>query len=475
MKRSTSGSINMLKESSCHSFLKMQIFFLMFFILISLSFQEILQFPSTEHSILLSLKQHWSDSKFLQSWDLKFSPCGWSGVTCIYGISIVKLDLEEKRITGTIPSTICQLKNLTVIDLSNNNISGAIPASLRDCSKLQHLDLSNNSSTGQIPGHLFQLQYLHHLSLSHNHLSGAIPDAINLVSLSDMDLSHNQLSGSIPKGLGDLPRLYVLDLSHNQLSGNISENLDHLRRRIKTLRLCSNKFKGRSSVEFLRLTFEENCFDESNLCSNNSFPGLPSCSSGDKVLKFMREKHFIIIIPAVGVGVAIQLVWIFYMVRKHCSKMKNQNSKEDLRFITFHKLKLTKEDIVSSLKDENVIGHGGSGKVYRMAINQTGDTFAVKSIGHDKRLGEKFPKDFLAEIRIIGLIRHRNIVKLFCCISSTDKNLLVYEYFEKQSLDKWLRRKKRAVSPGQSSIPSLDWCSSRTLLHAPRLHSTHHS
>ncbi|OIT20904.1 mdis1-interacting receptor like kinase 1 [Nicotiana attenuata] len=527
----------------------MRIFFLMFFFLIRLSFQENL-FPSTEQSILLSLKQHWSDPEIFQSWDLKYSPCSWSGVSCMNGFGrVTQLILGGNNITGTIPSTICQLKNLTLIDLSNNNISGTIPASLKDCSKLQHLDLSNNYLRGQIPGELFridrlaslylkgnmfsgempkeisasqlenldlsgnyldssipeefgslkklvkldlshnslsgsitnqlfQLHRLRHLLLSHNYLSGVIPNATDLFSLYSMDLSHNQLKGSISKRFWDLPGLHALDLSYNQLSGDISESIEHLLPS-NTLRLCSNKFSGRISAEFVKLTYEDNCFDESNLCSTskNSFPDIPSCSSGDKVRKFLREKHLIILIPAVVVGIAIQSVWIFYMVRKHwwkkdCISMqlvwifslirkpwwkKKQNIEEDLKLISFHKLRVTTEDIMSGLKDENVIGHGGSGKVYRVVIDQIGDTYAVKSIWHDKSSGGKLPKDFLAEVRILGSIRHKNIVKLFCCIFSTDKNLLVYEYFEKQSLDKWLHRKRRAASPGQSSIPALDW------------------
>ncbi|MCD7472286.1 hypothetical protein HAX54_013348 [Datura stramonium] len=527
MKRNTRRSINMLKESSRHFFRKMQMFFLIFLVLISPSFQENLQL---EQSVLLKLKQHWSNSEFLQSWNLNSSVCNWSGVSCINDRVVTELHLGGKRIAGTIPSTICQLKNLTLIDLSNNNISGTIPVRLKDCSELQHLDLSKNSLRDRIPGELFgmkqllnmylndnmlsgelpkqiqvsqlknlnlsenylngsipedignlknlvkldlshnslsgsiinqlfQLYHLRHLSLSSNYLSGVIPDEMDLFSLYDMDLSHNQLTGSIPKGFGDLPGLHALDLSYNQLSGDILLSIEHLRPR-NTLRLCSNKFSGRISAEFVKLTFEENCFDESNLCStskNLSIPGLPSCSSGDEVRKSSRPKHLIIIIPIVGAGVAIQLTWIFYMVRKHWWKTKKQNVKDDMKFISFQKLKVTTEDILSSLKDENIIGNGGSGKVYRVVIDQTGNTYAVKSIGHGKKSAGRPQKEFLAEVRVLGSIRHNNIVKLMCCVSSTDRKLLVYEYFEKQSLDKWLHRKQRAASLGQSSTLALDW------------------
>ncbi|KAK4340773.1 hypothetical protein RND71_039274 [Anisodus tanguticus] len=478
----------------------MKMLFLIFLVLISPSFQENLQFSSSERSILLDLKQHWSDSEFLQSWNLNSSACNWSGVSCINDGVVTELHLGGKKIGGTIPSTICLLKNLTLIDLSNNNISGTIPGELFgmnqllnlylngnmlsgempkqiQASQLRNLNLSENYLNGLIPDEMFQLHHLRHLSLSSNYLSGVIPDEMNLFSLYDMDLSHNQLTGSIPKGFWNLPGLDALDLSYNQLSGDISQSIEHLRPR-STLRLCSNKFSGRVSAEFVKLTHEENCFDESNLCTtskNLSISGLPSCSSGDEVQKSSRSKHLIIIILVVGVVVAIQIIWIFYMVRKHWWKKQcittqsawifslirkpssKHNVKDELKLISFQKLKVTTEDILSSLKAENIIGNGGSGKVYRVVIDQTGNTYAVKSIGHGKNSGGRAQKEFLAEVRILGSIRHNNIVKLMCCISSEERKLLVYEYFEKQSLDKWLYRKKRAASSGQSSIPALDW------------------
>ncbi|XP_019175800.1 PREDICTED: receptor-like protein kinase 5 [Ipomoea nil] len=60
-------------------------------------------------------------------------------------------------------------------------------------------------------------------------------------------------------------------------------------------------------------------------------------------------------------------------------------------------------------------------------------------------------KEFQAEVKILGTIRHSNIVKLWCCISCEESNLLVYEFMENRSLDLWLHAKKR--SPAQF----LDW------------------
>lgn len=62
---------------------------------------------------------------------------------------------------------------------------------------------------------------------------------------------------------------------------------------------------------------------------------------------------------------------------------------------------------------------------------------AVKKIWNAQNLDNKLEKDFLAEVQILGEIRHTNIVKLLCCISSSEAKLLVYEYMENGSLDRW--------------------------------------
>jgi len=80
----------------------------------------------------------------------------------------------------------------------------------------------------------------------------------------------------------------------------------------------------------------------------------------------------------------------------------------------------------------------------------------VKRIWTKGKLDHKLDKEFLAEVEILGTIRHSNIVKLLCCISSEDSKLLVYEYMENQSLDKWLHVKKRKeTDPARRVV--LDW------------------
>lgn len=126
--------------------------------------------------------------------------------------------------------------------------------------------------------------------------------------------------------------------------------------------------------------------------------------------------------------------------------------------IRFMRLDFTKWDILSNLTDNNVIGKGGSGKVYRFAISQTGENVAVKKICSEKKSEHRLKKEFLAEVEILGLIRHSNIVKLLCCIFSKNTKLLVYEYLENQSLDIWLhKRESFSVEHSSIQLVVLDW------------------
>ncbi|KAA8521862.1 hypothetical protein F0562_012516 [Nyssa sinensis] len=107
------------------------------------------------------------------------------------------------------------------------------------------------------------------------------------------------------------------------------------------------------------------------------------------------------------------------------------------KLTSFQRLDFTEVDILSSLTENNLIGSGGSGKVYRIAVNHSGEYVVVKRICRNRKLDHKLEKEFLAEIQILGTVRHSNIVKLLCCISNENSKLLVYEYMENQSLERW--------------------------------------
>jgi serine/threonine protein kinase len=110
------------------------------------------------------------------------------------------------------------------------------------------------------------------------------------------------------------------------------------------------------------------------------------------------------------------------------------------------------------MSEHNIIGSGGFGSVYRVAVDGLGYVAVKKIKGNSKKLDQKLVDSFLAEVEILSNIRHNNIVKLLCCISSDDSLLLVYEYHEHQSLDRWLHKKnKTPVVSGTVNGNILDW------------------
>ncbi|KAH9297599.1 hypothetical protein KI387_029281, partial [Taxus chinensis] len=59
--------------------------------------------------------------------------------------------------------------------------------------------------------------------------------------------------------------------------------------------------------------------------------------------------------------------------------------------------------------DREVLGSGGSGRVYQGVLPGTGQEVAVKCINKEVHEGMK---EFIAEITSMGRLQHRNLVQL---------------------------------------------------------------
>ncbi|KAK7312811.1 hypothetical protein VNO77_36961 [Canavalia gladiata] len=152
----------------------------------------------------------------------------------------------------------------------------------------------------------------------------------------------------------------------------------------------------------------------------------------------LRSKGFIV---GVTIGVffvigSAVMIFMFFLRRKG-SKRKEEEEEEDIEDweLEYWPRRIRYEDIYAATKgfsDQNVIGFGGNGKVYKGILQ--GVQVAVKRIPYDSEYGMR---EFLSEISSLGRLKHRNVVPLRgWCKKERGSLILIYDYMDNGSLDK---------------------------------------
>uniref|UniRef100_A0A0E0KZX4 non-specific serine/threonine protein kinase n=2 Tax=Oryza punctata TaxID=4537 RepID=A0A0E0KZX4_ORYPU len=85
--------------------------------------------------------------------------------------------------------------------------------------------------------------------------------------------------------------------------------------------------------------------------------------------------------------------------------------------------------------DKMLLGKGGFGRVYRGYLSASKQNVAIKRIFPESKQGMK---EFMSEVKLLGNVRHRSLVKLLGYCRNKHELLLVYDYMPNGSLDKYL-------------------------------------
>ncbi|CAH8331647.1 unnamed protein product [Eruca vesicaria subsp. sativa] len=347
-----------------------------------------------------------------------------------------QLILQNNRFSGKIPREVGKLTNIERIYLSTNSFSGEIPTELGDLKQLSSLHLENNSLTGYIPVGLTKCVRLVDLNLAKNSLSGEIPNSLyQISSLNSLDLSGNGLTGEIPATLVKL-KLSFIDLSENQLSGRIPPDL----------------LAVGGSTAFLRN--EKLCVDNQNV--KTSEESALSLCSGDQHVEKKRSLDGTLLFLALAIAMVVLVTGVFalrYRVVKirEFDRENGDINKADAkwRIASFHQMELDAEEICK-LDEDHVIGAGSAGKVYRVDLKKGGGTVAVKWLKRGEEDGNKTDV-CVAEMEILGKIRHRNVLKLYACLVGRGSSYLVFEFMENGNLYQALHQNIKG------GLPELDW------------------
>ncbi|XP_031264800.1 probable LRR receptor-like serine/threonine-protein kinase At5g10290 isoform X1 [Pistacia vera] len=286
--------------------------------------------------------------------------------------------------------------------LKGNNINGEIPEESGNLSNLNSLDLENNHLTGQIPSSLGNLKELRFLTLSQNNLNDSIPESLaDLPNLINIQLDTNNLSGQIPARLFQIPKY---NFTGNHL--NCDKNLPH------------------------------------------------PCESRSNDSGASKKPTIRIIVGIFGVVLLFGVFLFFWCKAKHKGYRREvfvDVAGEVDRRIAFGPLKRYSwselELATDNFSENNVLGQGGFGKVYRGVLADN-TKVAVKRLTDFESPGADAA--FQREVEMTSVAVHRNLLRLIGFCTTPTERLLVYPFMQNSSVASRLRE----IKPGE---PVLDW------------------
>ncbi|CAF2125215.1 unnamed protein product [Brassica napus] len=158
-----------------------------------------------------------------------------------------------------------------------------------------------------------------------------------------------------------------------------------------------------------------------------------------------------IVVPVAIIVLLLALGFTFYRRRKSYKPMKLQTNDifaADDDMTNTHQLQYdlnTIEAATDNFSDENKLGEGGFGVVYKGTFSN-GTEIAVKRLTRTSRQGFQ---EFKNEVVVVAKLQHNNLVRLLGFCMEREEKILVYEFLCNKSLDMFLF--------DTTSRPQLDW------------------
>ncbi|XP_038702331.1 L-type lectin-domain containing receptor kinase IV.1-like [Tripterygium wilfordii] len=161
----------------------------------------------------------------------------------------------------------------------------------------------------------------------------------------------------------------------------------------------------------------------------SQLPMLPRIG-GKKTSKVLTIGLPVILISLVSVAIS-STIYVIRRKRKFAEELEDWELDYGPHRFKFKDLYIA----TNGFRDEELLGSGGFGRVYKGVLPTTKIEIAVKRVSHESRQGMR---EFVAEIVSIGRLRHRNIVTLLGYCRRRGELLLVYDCMPNGSLDKYL-------------------------------------
>eukprot|EP00253_Pinus_taeda_P004252 PITA_04252 len=165
--------------------------------------------------------------------------------------------------------------------------------------------------------------------------------------------------------------------------------------------------------------------------------------TGNQIYQTLSGKSSSQVVPILlgsigGTALVAVMCWIlFYRRFRH----RRNNDRTDVNLAArenFEQFLFDYEvmrEATGNFNRNNIIGKGGFGEVYKRILPDGRDVAVKKLYG---RQTAQAAAEFLAEVKLLTSVRHRNLVRLLGCCSQGHDRLLVYELMSNNSLDKHL-------------------------------------
>lgn len=388
--------------------------------------------------------------------------------------SLNTLDVSDNNIHEIIPFQLPP--NLTSLNLAGNNFTGNLPYSISTMLSLNYLNVSHNSLSQAIGDVFPNHTALGTIDLSHNNFSGDLPPSFsNLSNLSTLHLQNNQLTGTLNVLLG-LP-LTDLNVAHNSFTGWVPKELTSIPHFVYD----GNSFDNGPAPPPPPYTPPPPGRSRNR---SHSSPASRSHNEADAPSS-QEERSGLSVGSVVGIVLGSSFMIIFAVLLLLCLYMRKNKKKEngrprtsgngsiatgktemqeqrvksmaavaDLKSPSVDKLVVdglpgsvkrvkspitatsytvaTLQTATNSFSQENLIGEGSLGRVYKGDF-PNGKVLAIKKIDNTA-LSLQEEDNFLEAVSNMSRLRNPSIVSLVGYCAEHGQRLLVYEYVANSSL-----------------------------------------
>ncbi|KAK4353127.1 hypothetical protein RND71_028645 [Anisodus tanguticus] len=387
--------------------------------------------------------------------------------------ALSRLRIQDNKLNGSIPLGFGFLPKFTYMDISKNKFSGPIPKDFGYAAKMQYMNISENLFGCNLPENIWNVPSLQIFSASYSGLIGKLPDFKGCQNLYKIELEGNNLSGSIPWDIEHCEKLISLNIRRNSLTGIIPWEISaipsitdvDLSHNFLTGTIPSN-FDKSSTLEHFNVSYNQltgplpssgsifSTFHPSSFVGNQGLCGTiihNPCRTDGKVDFSNHSKKtdgaLIVWISSAAFGVVlfVLIVAIRCFHLNYSRRFPCDNEIGPWKLTAFKRLNFTADDVLESVTiTDKIIGMGSAGTVYKAEMSG-GEIIAVKKLWAGKHQKETTRKrrGVLAEVDVLGNVRHRNIVRLLGCCSNNKCTMLLYEYMPNGSLDDLLHNKNK--------------------------------